>query len=97
MVPSGPMAGAMLRPARWAPQLPIRGGKKAPVTGLTGGHGSGFTKILKLRSHLVGAIPARSVGKATMLTLSSGAILTSQLLTRPGYAPIVWSVNLIAL
>src|SRR6266851_10341103 len=82
MVPSGAIAGATLIPGRWGPHG-AEGGRKLGLYALvesravaTPGHGS--RELPKAVTHEVGAVGTRAE-KLTLLVLSSGAILTSQL------------------
>src|ERR1700687_187338 len=82
MVPSGAIAGATLRPGRWGPHAP-EGGRKLGSYALVESPevvtpGQGRRAFVKARTHVVGA-PGTRVAKLTLLELSSGAILTSQL------------------
>src|SRR5260370_35856636 len=89
MVPSGAIAGATLIPGRCGPHAPVDG-RKLGLYGVVGSAGAlgvpgalpgqGSWPLLKARTQVVGA-PGTSVAKLTLLVLSSGAILTSQLLS----------------
>src|SRR6266851_5222896 len=82
MVPSGAIAGATLTPGRWSPHAP-EGGRKLGSYALVESNavatpGQGRREFPKERTHVVGA-PGTRAAKLTLLELSSGAILTSQL------------------
>src|SRR5215471_19250107 len=93
MVPSGAIAGATLTPGRWGPHVP-KDGRKLGSYGVVGsagafgvpgalpGHGS--WPLLKETLQWLpvgGGAPGTRVAKLALATLSSGEILTNQLLT----------------
>src|SRR3989442_15966800 len=77
MVPSGPMAGAVLTGGRCEPQVTVGVGAGSPLASRTG-HGRSSVEYRKMHWSVAAGVPGTSDAQGTAVGTPAAVILTSQ-------------------